>query len=82
MVIRVVSFLFVLVGCSSDPAAVAPQRGPRHKVVCKHWSNQCYYKAQAICPQGYTVLDSVESEKTGGPHGRYREYTIHVACKQ
>lgn len=68
----------ILLGCSSPPPPKIT--GAIRTVTCKGWANQCYYKAQEICQAGYSVISKVEAERTGGPWGRYKEFTVTFTC--
>lgn len=50
-------------------------------ITCKHWTHECYNKAQSRCRNGYGIINESETQRTGGPHGRYREFTLTVGCK-
>lgn len=70
------------VACSSSQEAGEYDKysGATHVIECKHWSNSCHFKAQERCRKGYVVKSLVETEKTGGVHGRYRSYILTARC--
>lgn len=73
---RIVGCVF-LVACSSSPV----EKNEVVEFECKNWPNQCYFKAQEKCWRGYTVLNKVETEETGGRYGRYKKYIVRVQCR-
>jgi hypothetical protein len=69
----------LLLACSSS--GKEPAYRVTHTIVCKHWVNQCYFRAQEKClGRQYDLLSTTETERTGGPHGRYREFTVRIGC--
>ena len=70
--------LFLVVGCSSQEKSGFRKT---HVITCKHWTHMCYAQAKDRCPQGYDEISRSETQRTGGPHGRYREYKITVGCR-
>lgn len=80
--IILLNLFFVLVACSSSSEKEHPRQGVRYTIVCKYLVQQCYYRAQDRCEgRGYTLLDTTETMRTGGPEGRYREYIAKIQCK-
>jgi hypothetical protein len=80
MKILLLNVSFFLIACSSSEKH--PRQGVRYAVVCKYLVQQCYYKAQDRCEgRSYTLLHTTEVMRTGGPEGRYREFTAHIQCK-
>lgn len=70
-------WLILVVGCATS----AGEKTQVVELTCKHWPNQCYFRAQEKCRGGYNVLSKVESQRTGGQYGRYREYLVRVQCR-
>ena len=65
------------ISCSNGPVA---SRQPLQTVVCKYWLQQCHLRARHYCPSGYSVKRSTRVDKTGGPKGRYKEFTMVFYC--
>lgn len=82
MVVRaVVGFLFLSLGGCSTPEPYDAYSGREFVIECTNAKPQCYYKAQDKCRKGYDLLSIVESEQTGGVHGRQKVFTARVKCK-
>lgn len=78
VLLQVMCVLFISACSSRDKE---PSYRVTHVITCKHWLNQCYYKAQAKCEgRKYEVVSKTETERTGGPYGRYREFTVRIGC--
>jgi hypothetical protein len=71
----------LLLGCSSGPKEeYDPYAGKTYTYECKNHTGVCYHMAQERCKKGYTVVNNIETEKTGGLWGRYRVYSITIRC--
>lgn len=70
-----------LTNCSStDKEPFDRYAGQTYTYECKHTTAPCYHLAGERCKKGYSVVNNIETKRTGGVWGRYRAYSITVRC--
>lgn len=74
--------LVLIAGCSSGPGRSPhlPPPGSVHEIRCDHRVQTCYYKARDRCLNSYKILNEIQTERTGGPYGRYKQYIVSIQC--
>lgn len=76
MRIRGLILLFILTGCSSTSE---DNGGNQFTVVCRNEVQDCYTKAQDLCPNGYLVINRVRGAKIDVETTEYRAI---IRCKR
>jgi hypothetical protein len=79
--VRRFAALILLGACSSAKTGEFDRyAGQIYTYECKNTTAPCYHLANERCRKGYSVVNNVETEKTGGVWGRYRAYSITIRC--
>lgn len=74
--------LLCLSACSSSKEEY--DRGPQgrsYELRCKYALKPCYYKARERCLNKYKIINQYQTNRTGGPRGRYKEYVMNIVCE-